>query len=231
MNALIAESLPLEIRGSGIAAYRTVTSMPMIITSTMGGVLMDYYGVVRGVRYIQIASLVVAIVSNLVYWKYIAETLDRPREDEGKAKPDSPRMVMLQGLGKMPREVWILTAVAALSTFAMRVMMSFMVVYAVEIVGLTKTQWGVIGTVVSEISTLLTMPAGMYADRVGRKPVIIVSRGLLALSTLGFTFSSDVWQMGLVRSVGGVARGFGGAFMGPMGGPVWQALVADVTPP
>jgi len=231
MNALIAESIPLETRGSGFAAYRTVTSMPMIVTSLMGGVLMDHYGVVRGVRFVQMASMAVFVVSIFVYWKYIAETLERPKKDVEKAQKDAPRRGVLQDLGRMPREAWILTAVAALSMFAMRVMMSFMVVYAVEVVGLSKTQWGVIGTVMSVISTLLTMPAGMYADRVGRKPVIIVSRVLLSLSTLGFTFSSNFWHMSLVRSVGGVARGFGGAFMGPMGGPVWQALVADVTPP
>ncbi len=97
--------------------------------------------------------------------------------------------------------------------------------------GLTNTQWGMIGTVVSLISTLLMMPAGMLADRIGRKPCIIISRVLSSFSTLGFTFSRNFWHMGAVRALGGVASGFGGAAWGPIGGPVWQALVADVTPP
>ena len=39
----------------------------------------------------------------------------------------------------MPRQIWVLTAVAALSGFAMRSVWSFMVIYAVEVIGLTKT--------------------------------------------------------------------------------------------
>ncbi len=81
------------------------------------------------------------------------------------------------------------------------------------------------------ISTLLTYPGGMLADRVGRKPSIIVSRILSPLSTLGFTFSSGFWQLLATRALGGLAMGFGGLVWGPMGGPVWQALVADLTPP
>jgi len=75
------------------------------------------------------------------------------------------------------------------------------------------------------------LPGSMLADHVGRKPCIIVSRILSPLSTIGFTFSSSFWQMGVTRALGGVAQGFGGLVWGPVGGPVWQALVADLTTP
>jgi MFS family permease len=79
VSALIAESLPEGSRGSGFAAYRTVTWMPMIVTSLVGGVLMDYYGVVRGVRLVLIASLAVSILSMFMRWRFIEETM-KPRE-------------------------------------------------------------------------------------------------------------------------------------------------------
>ena len=71
----------------------------------------------------------------------------------------------------------------------------------------------------------------MLADRIGRKPCITVSKTLGPLSILGFTFANGFWPLMLVRGVGGVAQGFGGVVWGPMGGPVWQSLVADCTPP
>ena len=49
-TALIAESLPKGGRSSGFAVFRTFTSIPMIITSLMGGMLMDYYGVLKGCK-------------------------------------------------------------------------------------------------------------------------------------------------------------------------------------
>ncbi len=231
VSALIAESLPEGSRGSGFAAYRTVTWMPMIITSLVGGVLMDYYGVVRGVRIVQMASMAVAILSTLMRWRFIEETLRVGEHEDGGKAEISRSVLSLDELGRMPRDVWILTAVAAVTGFGTRTVMSFMVIYAVEVVGLTNTQWGMIGTLVSLISTLLMMPAGMLADRIGRKPCIIISRVLSSFSTLGFTFSHNFWHMAAVRALGGVASGFGGAAWGPIGGPVWQALVADVTPP
>jgi len=232
LNALIAESLHPESRSSGFAAYRTVTWMPMIVTSLLGGVFMDTYGVVRGVRICLLAMLVVSIASAILRWRYITETLDTSsREAERTVADTSGRRSLPSGLLSMPREVLVLTVVAALSGFSMRIVWSFMVVYAVEVVGITKTQWGMIGTVMSIISTALTLPGGVLSDRIGRKPCITISRILSPLSIIGFTYSTGFWQLLSVNALGGAAQGFGGLVWGPMGGPVWQALVADLTPP
>ena len=228
MNALIAESIPPERRGSGIAMYRTVTSMPMIVTSLMGGVIMDYFGVIQGCRYVLIASAVVSLFSIAIRWRYIEETLEPTR---ARKRPEGPKKSVIQELGSMPRDVWVLTGVAAISAFAMRLMMSFMVVYGIEEVGLTTTQWGLIGTGASIITTLLTTPSGMMGDRIGRKPIIVTSRILASFSNVGYTFSQGFWHIAAVRGLGATASGLGGAMWGPMGGPVWQALVADLTPP
>jgi len=228
MNALVAESIPPEKRGSGIAMYRTVTSMPMIVTSLMGGVIMDYFGVIQGCRYILIASAAVSLFSIFIRWRYIEETLEPAGT---RRRPEGPKKGVIQELGSMPRDVWVLTGVAAISAFAMRLMMSFMVVYSIEEVGLTTTQWGLIGTGASIITTLLTTPSGMMGDRIGRKPIIVTSRILASFSNVGYTFSQGFWHIAAVRGLGATASGLGGAMWGPMGGPVWQALVADLTPP
>ncbi len=228
MTALIAESLPEESRSAGFAAYRTVTWMPMIVTNLLGGVFMDYFGVLRGVRLCMAVALVASVASTVLRWRLLEETFDaEEHQDQGVLNIDVGSL--RESLGAVSREIWVMTAVAALGGFAMRIVWSFMVVYAVEEVGLTNTQWGIIGTLVSVLSTLLTYPGGRLADRVGRKPCIMVSRVLAPLSTLGFTFSSRFWHMGATRALGGVAQGFGGLVWGPMGGPVWQALVADLT--
>jgi MFS family permease len=230
-NAMIAESLPMEKRSAGFAAYRTVTWMPMIITSLLGGIFMDYFGVIKGVKLCLTAALVIAFFSTIFRWRFMEETLNtsEPVKKE-KSLLQNDKSNPLTVVRKIPRNIWAMIIVAALSGFAMRVMWSFMVVYAVEEVGLTKTQWGLIGTLVSIISTVLTYPGGLLADRIGRKPCIIISRVFSPLSTIGFTYSMNFLHMALVRSLGGLAQGFGGVVWGPMGGPVWQALVADLTP-
>ncbi|TRO46593.1 MFS transporter [Candidatus Bathyarchaeota archaeon] len=228
LNALVAESIPPESRGSGIAIYRTVTSIPMIVTSLLGGVIVDYFGVIRGCRYVLLASAVVSLLSIAMNWLYIEETLEPAGDGRGQ---EGPRKGVIQELGSMPRDVWILTGVAAISAFAMRLIMSFMVVYGIEVVGLTATQWGIIGTGASMLTTLLTTPSGMMGDRVGRKPLIVASRVLASFSVIGYTFSHGFWHIAAVRGLWAAGSGLGGTMWGPMGGPVWQALVVDLTPP
>jgi MFS family permease len=226
-NALIAESLPTDKRGTGFAAYRTVTSIPTIITSLMGGMIMDYFGVLPGCRYVLTASVLAAGFALLMRWRYITETFTPVDKNE----VSKPKVGIIDSFRKFPRQIWVLTIVAAISMFAMRVMMSFMVIYGVEEVGLTTTQWGLIGTIVSLMTTLLTTPAGILADTRGKKPIILASRLLNSVSILGYTFSHNFTQMFFVRSLAGIGGGLGGAMWGPMGGPVWQAIVADMSPP
>jgi len=227
-TALIAESLPVERRSAGFAAYRTVTWMPMIVTNLLGGVFMDYFGVLRGFRLCMMVALAVSVVSTVLRWRMLEESFDPEEQKEPSAVAFEWRSIR-ESLGTVSREIWVLTIVAALSTFAMRIVSSFMVVYAVEEVGLTNTQWGLIGTVTSIVTMALILPGGMLADRVGRKPCIIASRILSPLSRIGFTFSSNFWHIGVARSLRSLAQGFGGLVWGPAGGPVWQALVADLT--
>ena len=226
-NALIAESLPRDKRGTGFAAYRTVTSFPTIVTSLMGGMIMDYFGVLPGCRYVLAASVLTAGFALFMRWRYITETFT-PTE---RSKSFGTGMGILERFRSFPREIWVLTIVGAISMFAMRIMMSFMVIYGVEVVGLTNTQWGFIGTVVSLVTTLLTTPAGILADSMGKKPLILASRILNGVSVLGYTFSQNYMHMFIVRTLTGIGGGLGGAMWGPMGGPLWQAIVADMSPP
>jgi MFS family permease len=120
--------------------------------------------------------------------------------------------------------------VACLSSFAVRMAMPFLVVYAVEVVGLTTTEWGLIQTAVGLLSAGLSMPGGMLSDRIGRKPLILGSRVISPVTMLGLTFTSSFTHVLLVRAVGAVGAGLGGGIWGMMGGPAWQALVADMIP-
>ncbi len=226
-NALIAESLPSGKTGTGFAAYRTITGIPTIITSLMGGMIMDYLGVLPGCRLVLAASTVTAFFSLFMRWRYITETFT-PKVSESARKLKGG---ILDSFRRFPRQIWVMIIVAAISMFAIRIMMSFMVIYGVEVVGLTTTQWGLIGTVVSLMTTVITTPAGILADRKGKKPLILASRLLNSVSVLGYTFSHNFSQLFLVRSMAGIGNGLGGAMWGPMGGPVWQALVADMSPP
>ena len=227
-NALIAESLPPKRRGTGFASITFVQKIPNVFTGIVGGLIMDRLGVIQGVRLVLLGVLLVSLLRLAVYWRYLEETLDP--EDRPKRAPT----LSLRALGEllhMPRNVWVLTAVAGLSALSIRMVFSFTVPYVVNVIGLSKTEYGAISTMVSLVSLLLTLPGGVISDRIGRKQTVVVSRVLASLSTLGVPLSRGFFSLAAFRVAGSIGSGLGGTFMRVQGGPVWKALVADLTTP
>lgn len=228
LNALIAESLPPENRGMGFGAFTMFYYLSIVIAYPFGGFVMDLMGVVPGVHLCLLFTLLAMLPIVLIRWRFISETL-KPREEAEQA--DMPvRRVSLSQLRGMPPQVWKLMAVAVMSSFGFQVFWSFVVVYCVEVLGLSKMQWSVASVIGNLVAAAFMMPSGFLTDRFGRKRCIILSQTLVPLASAGYALSPGFWGVVLTRIVGGVGEGLGGNVMGAMGGPVWQALVTDVAP-
>lgn len=63
---------------------------------------------------------------------------------------------------------------------------------------------------------------GGLSDRYGRKPILIISASIMAMSYVMFAFADTVWILFLSRAL----SGFGAANLG-----VAQAYISDITPP
>lgn len=123
--------------------------------------------------------------------------------------------------------------VSVISGFSNRMVFSYMSVYGVEVIKLTKTEWGLLQTMASACGTPLYLIGGMIADRYGRVPSITVARVLLPLRQLGVLFLRDYHHLLALYAFIGIGGGLGGGAVrggGFMGGPAWQSLVADLVP-
>jgi len=229
-NALLVESLPRENRGAGYGVYRTLISMSGIFTTPLGGVLMDSMGVIEGTRLCLAFNEVMLVTHTLILLKFLADTKTGGKVEDGVCERRGGRATVTQSLRVIPRRIWTLILVQGLVSFASGLSMSFTVVYANEVIGLSKTEWGVASTLLSLFSTTIATPTGFLADRVGRKPCILTSQVLSSISTLFFINSHNFGGVLFSRTLEGVASGFGGMVMGFMGGPAWQALIADFVP-
>jgi MFS family permease len=136
----------------------------------------------------------------------------------------------LKEVKNVPKPIWTLIIVAAFASIGLKVSSQFMAVYAIEIVGLSTSQWGLIMTLVGLVSASLTIPASVWSDNVGRKPGIMVSLGLTPLMYLGFPLSGGMIPVAVSRAIGAISEGFGGAVTGLEGGSAWLAIVADIVP-
>ncbi len=227
-SALLAESISSENVSTGFAAIRTVAEFPLIITSLLGGILIDSIGIITGVRAILLVYSLVTLLSVFLQWRYISETMQTSPGDELEKKVE--RRSFLESLRHLPRDVWILSIILGVSAFSLRLFSSFTVIYAVEVVGLSTTQWGLLGTIANIVAIVFSIPGGRIADRLGKRVGILLSRIPMALAPLGYTLSSSFIHLAAVRTLSGMGSGFGADLYGAQGGPLWQALIVDYTP-
>jgi MFS family permease len=129
------------------------------------------------------------------------------------------------------KNVWVMILVAVLSAFGARMVFSLVAIYPPEVIGLSYTQLGMVTTVGGVITPVLSMPGGMISDRIGRKPIISISRFLTPMSMFGVTIANNFSQYLLAQATNSLSEALGGGGrMGNAGGPAWQALVADLVP-
>ncbi|MCW4013599.1 MAG: MFS transporter [Candidatus Bathyarchaeota archaeon] len=230
-NAIIADSLPDDERGAGYGAYRMITSTPQIFSPVVGGFLFERMGPAQGFRLFMYLSIIVNAIVTYARHRIITETLFDEEEMKKKSRIRPPIKEQVKDTMTLGRTVWIMVLVAVLSAFAARMVYDLVALYARDVIGLSYAQLGIVTTVGGIITTVLAMPGGMLSDRIGRKPVISLSRVLTPISMFGVTLSKGFYHYLVSYGTNALSEALGGGGrMGSAGGPAWQALVADLVP-
>jgi len=230
-NAIIADSLPDDERGAGYGAYRMITSTPQIFSPVVGGFLFERMGPAQGFRLFMYLSIIVNAIVTYARHRIITETLFDEEEMKKKARTRPPIKEQVKDTMTLGRTVWIMVLVAVISAFAARMVYDLVALYARDVIGLSYAQLGIVTTVGGIITTVLAMPGGMLSDRIGRKPVISLSRVLTPISMFGVTLSQGFYHYLVSYGTNALSEALGGGGrMGSAGGPAWQALVADLVP-
>ena len=222
-TAIVAESLPSKRRGSGYGVYNTITRIPNIVSPLIGGILMDTYGLYRGVRMFLLVQIGVSIFTVIVRYFTIEETMvHKP----GKRPPMIPTAETFR---ELPRPIFIMMIVSIIGSFSGRLVMDYTNLYALDILKITATQLGVISSVAGLVQTVLTLPSGMLSDKYGRKNNIMVSRIVSPVTQYFMAAVTGFYPYMMVRSFNAIGLAFGGGGV-RAGGSAWSALIADIVP-
>lgn len=234
-NALIAESLPKDKRGAGFGAYRFMTGIPSIFMPLVSGYWLDIMGIERGVKLGLLMFIVAAAIAVVIRQIFLSETLEGEieKEAEENTKVEEEKIGMIDTFKQQPSTVWAMLAITIISGFAMRMTWAFLSLYARDVVGLSTTQYGALQSIAMFISVPLYLVSGVVADRMSRKNLILLARGLGPFDSLSLFLFNDYTQLIGAYGVIGVAQGIGGGRLrtgGFMGGPAWNSLLTDLVP-
>lgn len=224
-SALLADSLPSELRGRGFAAITAIPGFVGILSPFIGGYLITVYGVERAMRLLYAVTVVATALIATMNLKFLRETLTRP--DGAHQGLTSVIRGSYSGLWEtlrwMPRSLRVYGLVLVLGLFFNSLTGPYWVVYGTDLIGMSGFEWGSLLLVANLVQVFLSLPAGALIDRYDKRKTLALALVLSTLPVLAFPFCGTFLGTLLVFVPLAVAN----AFMLPAAG----ALMADMVPP
>jgi MFS family permease len=179
--SLVAAALEANRHSMGIGVQMVIRRLPIMIAPFFGGILIDRFGVVGGVRIALVISIVLSGATILVQRKL----QDEPKPE---AAPEA-RLNFWDSLRAFNSPMRRLLLSDILVRFCERVTYAWVVIFAMDYIGVNAKEVGVLITVEMLAATLCIIPSSYYADRYGREPFVIVTFIMFTLFPISLLLS------------------------------------------
>ena len=215
--SLVAGALPASKRTMGVAMHSLVRRVPMALGPVIGGLFIDAWGDIKGVRLAFVAALVMAAVAIGLQQALIRD--DRATGPSSRPVPRHPWHV-LRGMNPALRN---LLYSDILIRFCEQIPYAFVVIWAMRAIAapVSGFQFGVLTTIEMATAALLYIPVAYFADRSGKKPFVLMTFVFFTLFPLVLLLCQSFWP--LVAAF--VLRG-----LKEFGDSTRKALILDLAP-
>jgi MFS family permease len=180
--SLIAATLAADRYSMGVGVQATIKRLPIIVAPFVGGVLIDRFGIVTGVR----IGLVVSILlsgATIFMQRRLSEEPSRTRSSD-----DSWSFWRSFEGFNTPLRRLLLSDI--LIRFCERIPFAWVVIYSMDYIGVSAKQFGLLTSVEVLAATLIIIPASHFADKFGREPFVIATFVIFTL------FPVSLWLAG-----------------------------------
>ena len=217
---LVAQVLPQNRRTMGVTMHSLVRRFPMALGPLVGGVCIDIWGRVTGIRIAFIGALAMAVVAAAVQQILIEEDASDPEVQSTKSQAEKNPFRLLREMTPQLRNLLISDI---LIRFCEQIPYAFVVLWCMEVITMPVSglQFGVLTTVEMATALLIYIPVAYLADRGHKKPFVQMTFVFFTLFPLVLLFCQSFWPL-----VGAFAlRG-----LKEFGEPTRKALIMDLAP-
>jgi len=209
---MVSSVLPMNKRTMGVSMHSLVRRVPMALGPVLGGILIGLFGERDGVRLAFVAAFILGGVSLVLQQVLITEVKRPERKAEGNP---------LRSLSLISPSLRNLLTSDILVRFCEQIPYAFVVVWAVNLHGITPVQFGILTTVEMVTAMLIYVPVAYLADRGHKKPFVVATFGFFTLFPLILLVSRSFWPMALAFIIRGLKE---------FGEPTRKALIMDLAP-
>ena len=165
--SLVGATLAASRHSMGIGIQSVIKRLPIMIAPVMGGMLIDRFGIIGGVRIALLISIVLSTLTILVQRQLREEPKQEVAADE--------RWSLWRSLREFNAPMRRLLLSDILVRFCERIPYAWVVIFAMDYIGVSAKEIGVLTTVEMLAAILCIIPASHFADRHAREPFVIVT--------------------------------------------------------
>ena len=180
--SLIAATLAADRYSMGVGVQATIKRLPIIVAPFLGGVLIDRFGIVTGVR-IGLAMSILLSGVTIFMQRRLSEEPSRTRSSD-----DSWSFWRSFAGFNAPLRRLLLSDI--LIRFCERIPFAWVVIYSMDYIGVSAKQIGLLTSVEVVAAILIIIPASHFADKFGREPFVIATFVIFTL------FPVSLWLAG-----------------------------------
>jgi MFS family permease len=205
--AIIGDALPRERRAMGFTLQSILKRVPIVIAPIAGGVLISSLGVIKGIHVALLITFALAVITILLLSRINVSV--KTLHTTGIVGVWKTFHTALKRL--LVSDVIIRTCEGMTGVLT--------ILYVTNVQHFTVKQYGTLVSIQMITSIVVYIPASKIADRVGRKPFVIVTFLSFALFPVAIIAASSFILMVLAFVIGGLRE---------IGEPARKAMIVDL---
>jgi MFS family permease len=194
--SLVGATLAANRYSMGIGAQMVIKRLPIMVAPFFGGILIDRFGVVPGVRIGLIISILLSAGTILV---------QRQLRDEPKQAVAAPeRWNFWRSLLEFNTPLRRLLLSDILIRFCERIPYAWVVIFAMDYIGMSGKEIGVLTTVEMMAAILCIIPTSYFADRSRREPFVVATFVMFTLFPIALLVSRSFTMLIVAFAIRGL---------------------------
>ena len=201
--SLVGAALEAHRHSMGIGVQSVIKRLPIMIAPIFGGMLIDRFGIIGGVRIGLVVSIFLSALTILVQ-RQLRDDSDADTRIVAGTAPESEQWSFWRSLREFNQPMRRLLLSDILIRFCERVPYAWVVIFAMDYIGVNAQQVGVLTAIEMLAATLCIIPASHYADRYRREPFVIVTFIMFTLFPISLLMSRSFSALVIAFTIRGL---------------------------
>jgi MFS family permease len=194
--SLVGATLATDRYSMGVGVQMVIRRLPIMIAPIFGGILIDRFGVVPGVRVALVISILFSAATILVQRKL--------REEPSPKVAATERWNFWRSLSEFNAPMRRLLLSDILVRFCERIPYAWVVIFAMDYIGMSGRQIGLLTTVEMLAAILSIIPTSYLADRYGRERFVVVTFVMFTLFPISLIVSRSFTVLVIAFAIRGL---------------------------